>query len=282
MPRSGRARRTRAARSETASCSHYRAGAAARRPRARPVPPDGAARRQRPRRLPALGGAARRRARRCSTTAASASSTSSRRATSSRVRSPRGPAHGSTCARSSATAIPTLMATLERAGYDPAREPIPVSPAAHYADRRHRHRPRRTHDGARALRGRRVRVHRRARREPARLELAARVPRLRPPCRSRRTRRARASTPTRTPVAPAADARRARSGATRGSSAARPGSTRCSTRRTRSSAEIAACGLAREESRGVHFRDDFPVESDALAGHLVVHPGREPVLERWS
>ncbi|MDE3025739.1 MAG: FAD-dependent oxidoreductase, partial [Acidobacteriota bacterium] len=28
---------------------------------------------------------------------------------------------------------PTLMATLERAGYDPAAEPIPVSPAAHYA-----------------------------------------------------------------------------------------------------------------------------------------------------
>jgi L-aspartate oxidase len=45
---------------------------------------------------------------------------------------------------------------------------------------------------------------------------------------------------------------------------------------------IAACGLAREESRGVHFREDFPVESGELAGHLVVHPGREPVLERWS
>jgi L-aspartate oxidase len=46
--------------------------------------------------------------------------------------------------------------------------------------------------------------------------------------------------------------------------------------------EIAACGLAREESRGVHFREDFPVESEALAGHFVVHPDREPVLERWS
>ena len=28
--------------------------------------------------------------------------------------------------------FPGLMATLERAGYDPAHEPIPVSPAAHY------------------------------------------------------------------------------------------------------------------------------------------------------
>ena len=45
---------------------------------------------------------------------------------------------------------------------------------------------------------------------------------------------------------------------------------------------IAACGLAREESRGVHFREDFPVESEELAGHLVVHPGRGPELERWS
>jgi L-aspartate oxidase len=45
---------------------------------------------------------------------------------------------------------------------------------------------------------------------------------------------------------------------------------------------VAACGLAREESRGVHFREDFPVESRELAGHLVVHPSREPVLEQWS
>ena len=45
---------------------------------------------------------------------------------------------------------------------------------------------------------------------------------------------------------------------------------------------IAACGLAREESRGVHFREDFPVSSEALAGHLVVHASREPVVERWS
>jgi L-aspartate oxidase len=45
---------------------------------------------------------------------------------------------------------------------------------------------------------------------------------------------------------------------------------------------LAACGLAREESRGVHFREDFPVESAALAGHLVLHPGREPELEQWS
>jgi L-aspartate oxidase len=45
---------------------------------------------------------------------------------------------------------------------------------------------------------------------------------------------------------------------------------------------VAASALAREESRGVHFREDFPVESEDLAGHLVVHPGQAPELERWS
>lgn len=44
---------------------------------------------------------------------------------------------------------------------------------------------------------------------------------------------------------------------------------------------VAASGLAREESRGVHFREDFPVESDELAGHFVVRPCGEPELEPW-
>jgi L-aspartate oxidase len=45
---------------------------------------------------------------------------------------------------------------------------------------------------------------------------------------------------------------------------------------------VAENALAREESRGVHFRDDFPVESAGFAGHFVVHPGRAPELETWS
>ena len=45
---------------------------------------------------------------------------------------------------------------------------------------------------------------------------------------------------------------------------------------------VAENALAREESRGVHFRDDFPVESDAFAGHFVVRPGASPELEQWS
>ncbi len=46
---------------------------------------------------------------------------------------------------------------------------------------------------------------------------------------------------------------------------------------------VARCALAREESRGGHFRVDFPTEDPSLDGqHTVVRPGREPELERWS
>jgi len=45
---------------------------------------------------------------------------------------------------------------------------------------------------------------------------------------------------------------------------------------------IARSALAREESRGSHFRADFPAESDDLRRHVVLRPGAEPVLERWQ
>lgn len=46
---------------------------------------------------------------------------------------------------------------------------------------------------------------------------------------------------------------------------------------------LADSALARRESRGGHFRADFPLEDPALAGHhTVIRPGFEPVLERWS
>ena len=46
---------------------------------------------------------------------------------------------------------------------------------------------------------------------------------------------------------------------------------------------VARSALAREESRGGHFRVDFPGEDPTLDGlHTVVRPGREPELERWS
>ena len=78
-------------------------------------------------------------------------------------------------------------ATTPRASRSPSRPPRTTrsaasSPTSTAATRR-----------AGPVRRRRVRLHRRARREPARLELAARVPRLRPPRRARRARRARRS-----------------------------------------------------------------------------------------
>ncbi|MCC6223238.1 MAG: FAD-dependent oxidoreductase [Thermoleophilia bacterium] len=44
---------------------------------------------------------------------------------------------------------------------------------------------------------------------------------------------------------------------------------------------VAAGALARAESRGSHFRIDFPAEDPGLLAHVVHRPGREPVLERW-
>ena len=69
-------------------------------------------------------------------------------------------------------------------GADPrlAREPL-----RHGRDH---HRPRRPQHRPRPVRRRRVRLHRPARREPARLQLAQRVLRVRPPRRARRARRA--------------------------------------------------------------------------------------------
>jgi L-aspartate oxidase len=44
---------------------------------------------------------------------------------------------------------------------------------------------------------------------------------------------------------------------------------------------IAETALAREESRGSHFRADFPAASEAFECHVVLRPGSAPALEAW-
>jgi L-aspartate oxidase len=175
---------------------------------------------------------------------------------------------------------PSLMATLEEAGYDPADTPVPVSPAAHYAiggiatdlDGRTSV-PGLYAAGECACTG----VHG-ANRLASNSLLECLVF-------GRRAGLAALGGPRFdtdvTPSEPAADP-----GAELWRDAGLIRSAEGLTRLLGSPhplvRQVAACGLAREESRGVHFREDFPVESEALAGHLVLHPGREPVLRRWS
>ena len=46
---------------------------------------------------------------------------------------------------------------------------------------------------------------------------------------------------------------------------------------------VARSALVRRESRGSHFRADFPREDPALEGlHTVLRPGSEPVFESWN
>jgi L-aspartate oxidase len=172
------------------------------------------------------------------------------------------------------------MATLAEAGYDPADEPVPVSPAAHYAiggivsDL----------DGRTSVPGLYAAgecgctgVHG-ANRLASNSLLECLVFGRRAGFAALDGPRLDADA---SPVAPAADAGAAlwhEAGLIRGAA----GLARLLDSPHPLVREIAACGLAREESRGVHFREDFPVESESLAGHLVVAAGCEPVLEPWS
>jgi L-aspartate oxidase len=184
------------------------------------------------------------------------------------------------------TRFPGLMATLERAGYDPAVEPIPVSPAAHYTvggvvtDL----------SGATTVPGlyaagecAATGVHG-ANRLASNSLLECLVF-------GRRAALAALGEPAPVPAAEPAPA------------AAEPAPTAGLRRelwmdagviRSAEGLEllagtpstlprlIALSALAREESRGGHFRSDFPTEDEAFLGHVVLRPGQEPVLEWWT
>ena len=144
-----------------------------------------------------------------------------------------------------------------------AREPL--------RDGRDRHRPRRAAPSvAGPVRGRRVRLHRPARRQPAGVELAVGVLRVRPPRRAARARRARARTPHDTAAGrarrPAADARDPQGdvAARRPRARRRRPARRCSTTRTRSpGSSRASRAVPRGEPRRAP-RADFPDTDPAL------------------
>ncbi|MGH3008789.1 MAG: L-aspartate oxidase [Gaiellaceae bacterium] len=176
---------------------------------------------------------------------------------------------------------PTLMATLEQAGYAPADEPIPVSPAAHYAiggvvtDLHGRTTvPGLYAAGECAATG----VHG-ANRLASNSLLECLVF-------GRRAGLAaldgpafdNASDNLSLTADPTGDALWQDAGLIRGAD----GLSRLLDAPHPLARLLAASALAREESRGVHFRDDFPVEDVALAGHFVVKPDSAPELETWS
>lgn len=182
--------------------------------------------------------------------------------------------------------FPSIVATLERVGYDPAAEPIPVAPAAHYTmggivtDLDGRTEVAGLYaagecacngaHGANRLAsnslleclvfGRRAALA--ALSEPS---LPARLP-------------AAPAPPTPQPATPElgralwSDAGLVRDAA---------GLTRLRTTPHLLARLVAESALARAESRGAHFRADFPAEDPAFAGHVVLRPGAEPALERW-
>jgi L-aspartate oxidase len=183
--------------------------------------------------------------------------------------------------------FPTLVATLERSGYDPAAAPVPVAPAAHYTmggvvtDLDGRAEIRRLYaagecacpgvHGANRLAsnslleclvfGRRAGIAAVA--EPG---LPRRLPSPSPP-------------EPEAPVTPALRAELWREAGLVRDAAGLEALRRAGHPLARLVAEGA---LAREESRGAHFRADYPAESEALRGHFVHRRGEPARLERWA
>ncbi len=201
-------------------------------------------------------------------------------------------------ARGSSKRFPGIFALCQARGIDPRKDLIPVTPAAHYmmggvvTDLRGRS------SVAATVRGRRGGAHRRARRESARVELAARGARVR---RARRARSVGESAPHRASAeedveGAAADGSRRRAGGRRrhshrdvglrrhrahGARSARQRSSD-STRSARGCrpapprSEHAADGATRrrggapaKESRGGHYRADYPRAKTSWRGRHI-------------
>ena len=191
--------------------------------------------------------------------------------------------------------FPNVVSALRRAGIDPERELVPVAPGGALHDGRDRHRPRRR---ARRCTGLfavgECSCTGSARRQPARVELADRVLRVRRPRGTRRARRpSRPPTARRGPRArhdsrPASARRRSprpaatRSGACAGIERDAEGLRALLDDPYPLVRLIAASALARTESRGAHQRRDFS-ELDPRFDHrhVTLGPTGEPALEEW-
>lgn len=183
--------------------------------------------------------------------------------------------------------FPTLMGTLEESGWDPAATPIPVAPAAHYTvggivtdlDGR-TELPGLYAAGECAATG----VHGANRLASnslleclvfgRRAALAA----LGEPGLSKRAARAHSQVG---PAEPVTDELRRALWRDCGLVRDAAGLERLRTAPHLLTRLIAETALAREESRGSHFRADFPLQREAFERHVVLRPGSGPVLETW-
>jgi L-aspartate oxidase len=182
--------------------------------------------------------------------------------------------------------FPGLMATLERAGYDPAAEPIPVSPAAHYSvggivtDL----------DGRSTLPGlyaagecAATGVHGANRLASNSLLECLVFGRRAALAGLGQSGHVRGLTPDMsvTDEAPVTPEIKRMLWADAGVIRSAEGLERLRHVDALLPRLVAESALARRESRGAHFRSDFPTEDDAFRAHVVLARGQEPRLEGW-
>jgi len=179
---------------------------------------------------------------------------------------------------------PTLVATLERAGYDPADRPIPVAPAAHYSiggivtDL----------DGRTSLPGLYAAgecactgVHGANRLASNSLLECVVLGRRAALAAIGEPRPARAADTVLAEEAPPSPEVRQALWQEAGLIRSAEGLERLLDAPHPLARLIARGALERRESRGVHFREDFPAE-DAEPVHVVLRRGEPPVRQRWS